>query len=137
MSAVCKVIDNACSFPLGDCLNLLTDGCFQCSNGVRVVLVDDILEEAPEEEIWGVQIKSLGCPFHFSFASDEMLPKLFMEPSNGDIMEKHHPDGTTVPSHQGFHSLWAHPRTAQALEYNVLLSLSLCYPDHIQRKIVL
>ena len=25
------------------------------------------------------------CPFHFSFAADEMLPKLFKEPSHGDI----------------------------------------------------
>ena len=39
----CKVVDNTCIFHLGDRLNLLSDGGFECSNGVRFALVDDIL----------------------------------------------------------------------------------------------
>ena len=51
LTAECKVVDNACTFLLGDHLNLLSDSCFQCSNGMRVALVDFILEESPEKEI--------------------------------------------------------------------------------------
>lgn len=53
LNAACKVVDNACTFLLGDRLNPLSDGCLQCSNGARVTLVDVVLEEPPEEEIWG------------------------------------------------------------------------------------
>lgn len=82
-----KVVDNMCTYLLGDRLNLLSDGCLQCNNGVRVALVDIVLEETPEEEnlVGWVQVKQVRCPFHFSFAANEMLPKLFMEPCHGDI----------------------------------------------------
>jgi hypothetical protein len=55
LDAACKVVDNACTFLLGDRLNPLSDGCIRCSNGARVTLVDD-LEEPPEVEIWGDEV---------------------------------------------------------------------------------
>ena len=53
MTVTYKVADNMFTFFLGDHLNLLNEGYFQCSNGTRVALVDVVLEEPPEDEIWG------------------------------------------------------------------------------------
>lgn len=73
-----KDVDNMCTYLLGDHLNLLSDGYLQSSNGVRVVLVDMVLEEPPEEEIfsrlskWGAYSTSalqlMRCSLNFSWS---------------------------------------------------------------------
>ena len=83
MNTVCKIVDNACTFLPGDRLNLLRDGCLQCSNGARVTKVDVVLEEHPKEEIWRIQVRGGKRPFHFSHATDEMLTKFLTEPCYG------------------------------------------------------
>lgn len=45
-----KVVNNMCTFLLGDHLNLLCDGCLQCINGKRVALIDVVLEEHSEKK---------------------------------------------------------------------------------------
>lgn len=70
--------------PLADRLDFLSNGCYQCSNGATVALIDIVLVESPEEEIWTVI--SCECPFHFSFMASETLLKLFTEPCHGKII---------------------------------------------------
>ena len=62
LNAACKVDNNACTLLLGDYLNLLSDNCFQCSNGVKVALLD-IFEEPSEEEILEPQVRCVRYPF--------------------------------------------------------------------------
>lgn len=45
----CKFVSDPSSILMGDRLNLPTDVCHQCSNGARVVRVDVVLEEPPED----------------------------------------------------------------------------------------
>ena len=56
MNKVHKVVDNACTFFLGDHLNFLSDGCLQCNNGMRIVLVDVVLEDS--SVVWGAHSNS-------------------------------------------------------------------------------
>jgi len=65
LNAACKVVDNSPTILLFNGLNLLGNGCFRSS------LVNVVLEEPPQEEIWGIQVRRVRCPFHFSFAADE------------------------------------------------------------------
>ena len=51
LNAACKVVDNICTFPLGDHLNLLNDGCLQCNNGERINRLDVVFEQAPKENL--------------------------------------------------------------------------------------
>ena len=46
---LCKIVDIVCTHLLGDYLNFLSDNWIQCGNGVRVVVVDFVIEETPEE----------------------------------------------------------------------------------------
>ena len=85
LNAACKVVDNMLAFLLCNGLNFLGNGCFQSCNSEWVILVNVVLEEPPQEEIWRIQVRRVRCPFHFSFAADETLSKLFTEPSHGDI----------------------------------------------------
>ncbi len=73
LNAAYQVIDNARIFLLDDRLNILSDGCFQCSNAARFVLEKVVLEEPPEEGIWVVQVKRVRYPFHLYFTADETL----------------------------------------------------------------
>ena len=50
LNATCIIVDNVNTFLLNDLLNLLRDGCLQCSNGARVDRVDVVLEELLEED---------------------------------------------------------------------------------------
>ena len=67
LNVACKVDYNACTFFLGDRLNVPSDGCLQCSNATRVALVDDILEEHHEEEIWEFQAEVNEVPILLQF----------------------------------------------------------------------
>ena len=100
---------------------------FKCDNGMRVALVD-VFEEPPEEESWGIQVSQVRCSLHFRFAGDETLLKPFTKSchgknSTGKIKPQIPPQDSQGP--RTIH------RTVQALECNVLLSLSLGYPDHL------
>ena len=46
-----KIVDSVCTCLLEDCFNLFSDGYLQCSNGMRVALVDVVLEEPLDIEI--------------------------------------------------------------------------------------
>ena len=64
LNAESKPVQNAGTFLQGDHLNFLNDGCLLFSNGVRVALVDVVLEETPKEAKWsGSQIGGIRCPF--------------------------------------------------------------------------
>ena len=45
-----NVVDNACTFPMGDCMGLLSDAYLQWNNGARVALVNDVLEEPQKKK---------------------------------------------------------------------------------------
>ena len=79
-----KVVDKTLTFLLCNSLNLSINCCFQSSTCVSL-LIDVVLEEPPQEEIWGIQLRQLKYPFQSSFVANEMFPKLFMEPGHGDI----------------------------------------------------
>ena len=49
LNAACLIVANMSTFLSGDRLNLLSDGCFQCSNGARVTLAD-VQEENLEQQ---------------------------------------------------------------------------------------
>ena len=44
-------------------LNLIGNGWLQSSNSECVILVNVVLEEPPQEEIWGIQIRQVRCRF--------------------------------------------------------------------------
>ena len=85
LNKACKVVDKVCTFLLGDCLNLFSEGYLQYNNGSWVALIDFVLEEHSEKEIQRFQVRQVRFPFHFSFAIDEMLPKFFMRPCHSNL----------------------------------------------------
>ena len=58
---------------------------FKSCNSEWVILVNVVLEEPSQEEIWRIQVRRVRSPFRFSFAADDTLSKLFTELSHGDI----------------------------------------------------
>ena len=55
-----KVISHPDTLFLPDSTNLLGDGHFQFSNGLRMILIDVVLQEPPEIKIWGFRSGECG-----------------------------------------------------------------------------
>ena len=85
LNATSKAVDHTLTFPLGIGLNLGGDVCFESSYGAWVILIDVVLEEPPQEEIWEIQIRRVRWRFHYSFAANETVPKPFAESGHHDI----------------------------------------------------
>ena len=48
-------------------------------------LVDVVLEQPPEEEIWWIQGRLVRCPFHFTFGAGVMLLNFFSKVSSDSV----------------------------------------------------
>ncbi|KAK8387179.1 hypothetical protein O3P69_018082 [Scylla paramamosain] len=75
LNAACKDVDESIDeriFLLPDSLNPLSDGCLQCNNGVRITLVDDVREEAPEN--------GFRPEHHLSVMEDDVLAAITATP---------------------------------------------------------
>ena len=66
-------------------MNHLRDGCLQCSNGAKVVLIDVSLRKPQRKKSKGLRSGECGAHYHLSFGADETLSKLFTEPCHGNI----------------------------------------------------
>ena len=133
LNAACKVVDNTLTFLLCNGLKFLGNGCFQSCNSEWVILVNVVLEELPQEEMWRIQVRRVRCPFHFSFAVDETLSKLFTEPSHGDISSVRR---GTILLEPLFFLIKVLTLIELSPERSALLSRLLQYRDHLQRKMV-
>ena len=71
LHAACKFVHTTLSFFLNNCLSLLRSGSFYNSNGGWVIQEYVVIEEPPEEEIWGIQVRPVRFAFHLSFAADK------------------------------------------------------------------
>ena len=75
LNVACKVVDNTGVILLGDRLNLLRYGFFQCRNSMSSCPGNVVVEELPEEE--------MRCQFYFRLTVDKTFPKSFAKLCHG------------------------------------------------------
>ena len=78
--ALCKVLDHSANLFLWNPSDLVSDGCLEFPECLGIVLVDTSLQEPPEVEIRGVQIRAVRCPLHSTSSAYQAIPKLVMQP---------------------------------------------------------
>ena len=136
LNETCKVVDKACTFLLGNHFNLLSDS---CGNGARVALVDVLFENlSPGERNLGGsgQVSKVlillyicgwkGCSSSFSQSHAKVTFVAWrLAPSYWN--QCYYSSGSSY--------FLSSPQNSSTGMY-ALLSLSLHYSDHLQRKIV-
>ena len=96
LNAVRKVVDIACTFFLGYHFYLLSDGCLQCMNEVRVAVIKVVHEEPPEKKICNEpRVRQSRCPFHFRLWLKRRFPNSLGYMPSGK--EDHHLARTSLP----------------------------------------
>jgi len=80
-----KVVNHPDTLFLPDGTNVLGDGHFQFSNGLRTILIHVVLQEPPEIKIWGVQIRWIRRPLRFAAPADQPIRESVVQPLHRDI----------------------------------------------------